>query len=98
MVNNGLIEHLEVRNKDITLCFTCPNYSKRIRECVSNLMIDETQSETLARKRAYYGQTSEGVAFRKGTFSRTVKMGGFKKMGQQNGMPFSLRIQIIRYM
>jgi hypothetical protein len=31
-------------------------------------MIDETQSETLARKRAYYGQTSEGVAFRKGTF------------------------------
>lgn len=68
MVNNGLIEHLEVRNKDITLCFTCPNYSKRIRECVSNLMIDETQSETLARKRAYYGQTSEGVAFRKGTF------------------------------
>lgn len=68
MANNGLIEHLEVRNKDVTLCFTCPNYGKRIRECVSNLMIDETRSETLARKRAYYGQTSEGVAFRKGTF------------------------------
>ena len=68
MANNGLIEHLEVRNKDITLCFTCPNYGKRIRECVSNLMIDETQPETLARKRAYYGQASEGVAFRKGTF------------------------------
>lgn len=68
MVNNGLIEHLEVRNKDITLCFTCPNYGKRIRECVSNLMIDETQSETLARKRAYYGQASESVMFRKGTF------------------------------
>ncbi len=68
MVNNGLIEHLEIRNKDITLCFTCPNYGKRIRECVSNLMIDETQLETLARKRAYYGQASEGVTFRKGTF------------------------------
>lgn len=68
MVNNGLIEHLEIRNKDITLCFTCPNYGKRIIECVSNLMIDETQLETLARKRAYYGQASEGVTFRKGTF------------------------------
>ena len=68
MANNCFIEHLEVRNKDITLCFTCPNYGKRIRECVSNLMIDETQSETLARKRAFYGQASERVMFRKGTF------------------------------
>lgn len=66
MVNNGLIEHLEVRNKDITLCFTCPNYRKRIGECVSNLMIDETQPDTLTRKMAFYGQASEGVMFRKG--------------------------------
>ena len=66
MTNNGLIEHLEVRNKDITLCFTCPNYRKRIGECVSNLMIDETQPDTLTRKRAFYGQISEGVMFRKG--------------------------------
>ena len=66
MANNSLIEHLEVRNEDIILCFTCPNYCKRIRECVSNLMIDETQPETLSRKRALYGQTSENVMFRKG--------------------------------
>ena len=66
MINNGLIEHLEVRNQDITLCFTCPNYRKRIRECVSNLMIDENQPESLIRKRAFYGQTSEDVMFRKG--------------------------------
>lgn len=67
MANNGLIEHFEVRNEDITLCFTCPNYCKRIRECVSNLMIDETQPDTLTRKRALYDQTSESVMFRKGT-------------------------------
>lgn len=67
MANNGFIEHLEVRNEDITICFTCPNYCRRIRECVSNLMIDEDQPETLLRKRAFYGQTSENVMFRKGT-------------------------------
>ena len=65
MANNGLIEHLEVRNEDITLCFTCPNYRKRIGECVSNLMIDETQPDTLTRKKTFYGQTSDGVMFRK---------------------------------
>ena len=66
MANNSFIEHFEVRNKDIVLCFTCPNYRKRIRECVSNLMIDETQPETLTHKRAFYGLASEGVMFRKG--------------------------------
>ena len=66
MANNSFIEHLEVRNKDITICFTCPNYRKRIGECVSNLMVNETQPDTLTRKRALYGQTSEDVMFRKG--------------------------------
>ena len=66
MANSGLIEHLEVRNKDITLCFTCPNYRKRIGECVSNLIVDEAKPDTLTRKRAFYGQASEGVMFRKG--------------------------------
>lgn len=66
MANNSFIEHLEVRNKDITICFTCPNYRKRIGECVSNLMVNETQPDTLTRKRAFYGQTSEDVMFRKG--------------------------------
>lgn len=66
MANNSFIEHFEVRNKDIVLCFTCPNYRKRIGECVSNLMIDETQPDTLTRKRAFYGHASEGVMFRKG--------------------------------
>ena len=66
MTEGSIIEHFEVRNGDITLCFTCPNYRKRIGECVSNLLIDESQPDTLTRKRAFYGQTSEGVAFRKG--------------------------------
>lgn len=68
MTNNGIFEHLEVRNRDIILCFTCPNYRNRINECVTNLMIDETQPDTLTRKRAFYGQASEGVLFRKGIF------------------------------
>lgn len=67
MADSSIIEHLEIRNEDITLCFTCPNYRKRIGECVSNLLIDETQADTLTRKRAFYGHTSEGVTFRMGT-------------------------------
>ena len=61
-----LIEHLEITNGDVTLCFTCPNYGRRIRECVHNLMVDNEQPETLVRKQSYYGQCSEGVKFRKG--------------------------------
>ena len=71
MADSNIIEHLEVRNEDITLCFTCPNYRKRIGECVSNLLIDETQPETLVRKKAIFGQSSEGVSFRKGSFSNS---------------------------
>ena len=67
MADGNIIEHLEIRNADIVLCFTCPNYRKRIGECVSNLLIDETQADTLTRKRAFYGQTSERVTFRMGT-------------------------------
>lgn len=66
MADGAIIEHLEVRNKDITLCFTCPNYRKRINECESNLTIDTNQPETLTHKKAIFGQTSEGVMFRKG--------------------------------
>ena len=66
MDDNLLIERLEVRNKDVTLCFTCQNYRKRINDCVRNLMVDELQQETLVRKQAFYGQTSEDVKFRKG--------------------------------
>lgn len=61
-----IIEHLEVKNSDVTLCFTCPNYGRRIRECVHNLMVDNEQPETLVRKQSYYGQCSDGVKFRKG--------------------------------
>ena len=67
MDDNLLIERLEVRNKDVTLCFTCQNYRKRINDCVRNLMVDELQQETLVRKQAFYGQTSEDVKFRKGS-------------------------------
>lgn len=66
MADGSLIEHLEVRNEDVTLCFTCPNYGKRIDECVTNLCIDEALPETVIRKKAFFGQVSEGVEFRKG--------------------------------
>lgn len=66
MAEQHLIEHLEVRNKDVTLCFTCTNYGKRIDECVNNLLVDDAMPETLVRKRAFYGNTSENVQFRKG--------------------------------
>lgn len=61
-----IIEHLEVTNGDVTLCFTCPNYGRRIRECLHNLEVDNEHSETLVRKQAFYGQSSDDVKFRKG--------------------------------
>ena len=69
MVTSNFIERLEVRNEDVMLCFTCPNYSKRIRECVSNLMVIEEQPETLIRKQAFYGPADDNVMFRKGHLS-----------------------------
>ena len=68
MAGNTFIEHFEIRNEDVTLRFTCPNYRKRINECVSNLLIDLEKPETLVKKEAFYGQSSEGVQFRKGFF------------------------------
>lgn len=75
MADINIIEHLEVRNEDITLCFTCPNYRKRIDECVRNLMIDEDHPDTLVRKQAFYGQVSDGVLFRKGRIIEDVDDG-----------------------
>ena len=66
MAGNTFIEHFEIRNEDVTLRFTCPNYRKRINECVSNLLIDLEKPETLVKKEAFYGQSSKGVQFRKG--------------------------------
>ena len=68
MAGNTFIEHFEIRNEDVTLRFTCPNYRKRINECVSNLLIDLEKPETLVKKEAFYGQSSKGVQFRKGFF------------------------------
>lgn len=61
------IEHLEIRNGDVTLCFSCPNYGRRINECVQNLMVVDEKPETLVRKQAFFGQSSENVQLRKGT-------------------------------
>lgn len=72
-----IIEHLEVTNGDVTLCFTCPNYGRRIRECVHNLMVDNEQPETLVRKQSFYGQCSEGVKFRKGVTFADAEEGWF---------------------
>lgn len=66
MAESYLIEHLEVRNADITIRFTCPNYGRRIDECVANLMVDDEKPETTVRKQAFYGQASKDVTFRKG--------------------------------
>ena len=66
MIDINFIEHLEVRNEDVTLCFTCPNYRKRIKECERNLMVEENHPDTIVRKQAFYGQVSNGVLFRKG--------------------------------
>ena len=67
MADSTFIEHLEIRNKDVLLRFTCPNYKRRIEECVHNLRVKEDKPETLVRKRAFYGQTADDVLFRKGT-------------------------------
>ena len=75
MAESTFIEHLEVRNDDVTLRFTCPNYKRRIDECIHNLRVDKDRPETLARKRAFYGQAAEGVLFRKGTAFEDVNYG-----------------------
>ncbi len=69
MADNDFIEHLEVRNSDVTLSFTCPNYRRRIDECVKNLKIDEDLPETKIRCQALYGQASPDVQFRKGWYA-----------------------------
>lgn len=69
MADKDFIEHLEVSNNDVTLSFTCPNYRKRIDECVKNLKIDKDSPETIIRRQAFYGQASPDVLFRKGWYS-----------------------------
>lgn len=61
------IQHFEVRNEDVILRFTCPNFGKRIRECVDNLEANEGKPETLVRKQAFYGcHSDQPVEFRLG--------------------------------
>lgn len=52
--------HFEVRNSDVSIKFTCPNYSKRIAECVSNLQIGETNED---RATAIFSSTASDVEF-----------------------------------
>ena len=61
------MERLEVRNDDVTLCFSCLAYDRRIQECIKNLMIDIHQPETQKRQQAFYGSCSDNVLFRKGS-------------------------------
>ena len=67
MTDSALIEYFEVRNDDVTIRFTCQNYGKRIRECADNLLIKDDVPETQIRKKAIFGQTVEGVEFRRGS-------------------------------
>lgn len=66
MAEYAVIEHFDVRNSDVTISFTCPNYGRRIRECVDNLRINGDDTDVQKRKKAIFGQTSEGVEFRRG--------------------------------
>lgn len=66
MAEVNIIEHLEIRNNDLILCFTCPNYRERIRECTQNLMINDERQDSVVHRQAFYGKTSDGVQFRKG--------------------------------
>ena len=69
MADGNIIEHLEIRNADIVLCFTCPNYRKRINECVSNLLIDESQPDMNKTLTGQITFSSEGGAQLKATFN-----------------------------
>lgn len=69
MAETPTIQHFEVRNKDVTLRFTCPNYGKRIMECVQNLRIDAEREDTRVRMQSFYGATANDVEFRLGVFA-----------------------------
>ena len=73
-----IIEHLEIRNDDITICFTCPNYGKRINECMTNLLIDKNKPETLIKRQAFYGKIADEVQFRKGSYFANEEEGWLK--------------------
>ena len=99
MADGNIIEHLEIRNADIVLCFTCPNYRKRIGECVSNLLIDETQAEMLkeaVRKDIDFYSNMDGSSkfvsgnVKAGIFITVINLvGGFIIGMVMNGMDFS---------
>ncbi len=52
--------HFEVRNLDVSIKFTCPNYGKRIADCITNLQINE-ESEDKAL--ALFRSSAEDVEF-----------------------------------
>ena len=79
MADYSIIEHFEVRNEDVTIRFTCSNYRRRIDECVSNLMVDTNDPVSCVKKQAFFGQTSDGVQFRKGTSFENDEEGWLKE-------------------
>lgn len=55
--------HFEVRNSDVSIKFSCPNYGKRIAECIDNLQIQE---ESTSKATAIFSAITDDVEFRFG--------------------------------
>ena len=55
--------NFEVRNSDVSIRFSCPNYWRRIAECISNLQIGENDE---GKAIAFFGSPDDNVQFRFG--------------------------------
>lgn len=64
MAYNEYMQTFEVRNKDISIKFSCPNHGKRIRECISNLDIDVDDKESNHKMESFFGSNDADVQFR----------------------------------
>lgn len=63
MASTSNIPEFEVRNSDISIKFSCPNYGKRIDECIANLQIDDSNASKVI---AFFGSPDNDVFFRFG--------------------------------
>lgn len=61
MAQTSNLQEFEVRNSDISIKFSCPNYGKRIAECIANLQIDE---DNKSKATAFFGSQDNDVFFR----------------------------------
>ena len=62
------MQSLEVRNEDICIKFSCPNYRKRIQECIHNLQINTEDEDSRLKGMAFLGSEDSHVQFRLGNW------------------------------